>query len=171
MFERDGLRAQVLFHRKREVSAALYGRVVGDDDAGAAMNPADARNESCGRRVGAVHAVCGECRELEECTARIKQRLHALARQELAAGYMLAARFLRAAATRTLNLRTQGCGEFCHARVIGAKAFAFRFDLRRQSGHGRGSLGYTFDGDGNGFTAADTKSCDALCAAASRKRM
>src|SRR5450631_2086467 len=135
------------------------------------MDPPYARNESCGRRVGAVHAVCGECRELEERTARIKQRQHSLARQELAAGRMLAARFFRAAATRTLNFRTQGCGKFCHARVIGAKAFASRFDLRRQAGHGRGSLGYAFDGDGNGFTTADTKSCDALCAAASRKRM
>ena len=43
---RDFLRAQMLFHRHREIGAALHRRVVGDDDAFAARDPADPGDDS-----------------------------------------------------------------------------------------------------------------------------
>src|SRR5580704_42804 len=46
MLERDRLRAQMLLHGERKVSAALEGCIVGNDDAGAPMDAADAADES-----------------------------------------------------------------------------------------------------------------------------
>jgi hypothetical protein len=82
---RDFLSAQVLFHRHREIGAALDRGVVADDHAFASRDPPDAGDHSrTGNRI-AVHAVSGKLRQLEERTSRIEQRPHALARQQLAA--------------------------------------------------------------------------------------
>ena len=96
----DRLRAQVLLHRHRVVGAALDRRVVGDDHALAALDPADpghdartrARAPSC-----VVHPGRGQRAQLEERAARVEQPVHPVAHQQLAARGVLLARRLRAA--------------------------------------------------------------------------
>ena len=82
---RDVLRAQVLLHRHRIVGAALDRGVVADDDAFASRDAADAGDDAGRGDVVVVHPVGRELRQLEERRARVEQRAHALARQELAA--------------------------------------------------------------------------------------
>ena len=82
---RDLLGTNVLFHGHRKVRAALHRRVVADDHAFAARDAPDAGDQPRAGDVVVVHAIGGELRQLEERTARIDQRAHALARQQLAA--------------------------------------------------------------------------------------
>ena len=71
---RDLLRAQVLLDRDRVVGAALDRRVVGDDHALAAADPADAGDDAGARdgvvAVLAVHPGRGQRAQLEERAAR-----------------------------------------------------------------------------------------------------
>ncbi len=57
---RDVLRAQMLLHGHRVVGAALDGGIVGDDDAFAAADAADAGDQARGMNVAAVHVVRGQ---------------------------------------------------------------------------------------------------------------
>ena len=91
----DGLRAQVLLDRDRVVGAALDGRVVGDDHALAAADPADAGDDAGAGdgspwRPGAVHPGRGERAELEERAAGVEQPVDPVADQQLAAVGVLA---------------------------------------------------------------------------------
>jgi hypothetical protein len=81
---RDLLCAQMLLNRKRIVRAALHGRVVGDDDARAALDRRDARYDPRGRRVVVVGAVRGKRGKLEERREPICQSIDALARGQFA---------------------------------------------------------------------------------------
>ncbi len=99
---RDLLRAQVLLHRHRVVGAALHRRVVGDDHAVVALDPADAGDHARAGRLAVVHAVGGELADLEERRARVEQAVDAVARQQLAARRMALAR-LGVAAERDLG--------------------------------------------------------------------
>ena len=83
--QRDLLRAQVLLDRHRVVRAALDRRVVGDDHALAAGDPADAGDDARAGALVVVHAVGGQRRELEERAAGVEQPVDAVARQQLAA--------------------------------------------------------------------------------------
>ncbi len=94
---RDLLRAQVLLHRHRVIGAALDGRVVADDHAFAALDPADAGDQAGAVDGVVVHAVGGERRQLQERRAGIDQAHHAVARQQLAARHMALAGALRPA--------------------------------------------------------------------------
>ena len=82
---RDLLRAQVLLHRHRVIGAALDGAVVAHDHAFAALDAADAGDQSGAVDRVVVHAVGGERRQFEERRAGIEQLHDALARQQLAA--------------------------------------------------------------------------------------
>ncbi len=77
----DLLGAQMLLDGHREIGAALDRRVVGDDDAFAARNPADTGDDPGGRNLAVIHAVSRQLREFEKRRARIEQRPHPLARQ------------------------------------------------------------------------------------------
>ena len=66
VLERDLLGPEVLLDRHRVVGAALDRRVVGDDDAGRALDPADAGDDAGARGVVVVQAVGGERAQLEE---------------------------------------------------------------------------------------------------------
>ncbi len=65
----DLLRAQMLLHRHRKISAALDRRIVRDDDDFRAVHAADAGHHAGGRGTAVVHAVRRERRELEEWSA------------------------------------------------------------------------------------------------------
>ena len=95
----DRLRAQVLLDRDRVVGAALDRRVVGDDHALAAADPADAGDDA-GRRDArrAYMLVRRQRAELEERAARVEQPVDPVADQQLAAGGVLLAGLVAAAA-------------------------------------------------------------------------
>ena len=81
----DFLRADVLLHGHREVSAALHRRVVGEDHALAARNAANAGDHARAGHFIAVHAIGRELAQFEERRAWIEQSLHPITRQQLAA--------------------------------------------------------------------------------------
>ena len=135
VLERDRLRAQVLLHRERKVGPAFDGRIVGDDDARTAMDAADTGDEPRGRHLGAIHPVGGEAGELEKRASRIEEGLYAFARQQLAAGSVLAAGFLRSAAACARDFRGELARELRHMRMVGAEALAAGIDLRGKRGH------------------------------------
>src|SRR4029453_16856228 len=62
----DLLGAQVLLDSEREVRASLDGRVVGDDDALAALNDPDPGDEAGGGRLAVVEVPGRERAELEK---------------------------------------------------------------------------------------------------------
>ena len=94
----DGLRAQVLLDGDRVVGAALDGGVVGDHDAVAAADPADAGDDAGGGHGVVVHAGRGERAELEERAAGVEQPVDPVAHEQLAAVGVLGPRRVTAAA-------------------------------------------------------------------------
>ena len=82
----DLLGAEMLLHRHRIVGAALHGGVVGDDQALAPRDAADAGDDAGGRDLVAVHAVGRQLAELQEGRAAVGQEADAVARQEFSAG-------------------------------------------------------------------------------------
>ncbi len=127
----DFLRAQVLLHRHREVSAAFHRRVVRDDNDLGAVHAADAGDHARGGRAAVVHAVRRERRKLEERRAGIEQRADAIARQELAALGMLTTRILAAAFRRDSQALLELVGERAHVRGVRVKGFGIRIHPRR----------------------------------------
>ena len=91
------LRAQVLFHRQREVGAALHRRVVGDDDALLPLDDADAGDDP-GRGRARRTVPRGERVQLEQRGARVDQPVDPLAGGQLAARTVPLDRLLAAAA-------------------------------------------------------------------------
>ena len=114
----DLLGAQVLLDGHREIGAALDRRVIGDDDAFAAHDPADAGDEAGGRHLAVIHAEGGELRQFEKRRARIEQRPHPLARQQLAARQVPAPRLLPAALADRRDLLPQIRDKRPHRRRI-----------------------------------------------------
>ncbi len=81
----------------RVVGAALDGGVVRDDDALAAFDDPDSRDDARRRRVSAVELPGRERVQLEEGTAGIDEPIDALASSELASRAMALDRLLPAA--------------------------------------------------------------------------
>jgi len=79
------LGAQVFFDGQGVVAAAFDGRIVGDDHAFGAADPADAGDYAGGVDVFAVDVVGGELADFEEGGAFIKEFVDALSWQEFAA--------------------------------------------------------------------------------------
>ena len=103
----DLLGAQVLLDRHRVVGAALDGRVVGDDHAFAAGDPADAGDHPRAGAFVVVHAVGGQRRQLEERAARVEQPVDPVAGQQLAAADVAFAGALGPAQRRSGQLGAQ----------------------------------------------------------------
>ena len=138
VLERDLLGPQVLADRHRVVGAALDRRVVGDDDAGRALDPADARDDPGAGCVVVVQAGRGEGRQLEEGRARVEQPLDPLADGELAALAMALDRTVVAAgaAVRERRLaRPQVRDEGRHRVVVGAHVGGRGVESAAQDGH------------------------------------
>ncbi len=70
VLSRDLLSAEMLLHRQRVVGAALDRRVVGDDDALAALDDPDPRDDARRRRVSAIELPGRERVQLEEGASR-----------------------------------------------------------------------------------------------------
>jgi YebC/PmpR family DNA-binding regulatory protein len=71
---RDLLGAQMLLHRHRVIGAALDGRVVGDDHAPRARDPADAGDHARARRLAVIEAVRRQLRRSPGTASRVEQR-------------------------------------------------------------------------------------------------
>ena len=82
---RDLLRAQVLLHRHRIVSAAFDRRIVADDHTLAAGYPPDAGDNTGAGNLVLVDAVGRKRRQFKKRRACVDKRHHTVARQELAA--------------------------------------------------------------------------------------
>ena len=131
VLERDLLRAQVLLDRHRVVRAALDRRVVGDDDAGRALDPADAGDDPGARRVVVVQAGRGERAQLEEGGARVDEPVDALADRELAA--------LAMALDRAVVAAGAAAGDRCLAgpEVVDQRRHRVVVGARLRGGRGR----------------------------------
>ena len=97
ILRRDFLGAQMFFDRHREISAALYGRVIGDDHAFASRDAPYSRDHPRAGDPPVIHAMGRELADFEKRRKRIDQRRNALARKHFAARQMSRARFLAAA--------------------------------------------------------------------------
>ncbi|MHC2284708.1 hypothetical protein ACVIJW_000578 [Bradyrhizobium barranii subsp. barranii] len=118
---RHVLRAQMLLHRHRIVSAALDGGVVGDDHAFAARDTPDAGDDARRMHVTAIEAVRRQRRQLHERGAGIDQQVDALARQHLAARGVAVARDLAAAAGDLAQFFAQVRDKSAHGLGIARK--------------------------------------------------
>ena len=93
----DLLCAQMFLHGDRIVGAALDRCVVGDDDAFAPLDAADAGDQPGRRHRLVVDPVGSELAELEERRADVEQRLDPVARQQLTAPKVALTRLLATA--------------------------------------------------------------------------
>ncbi|VFU16691.1 protein of unknown function (plasmid) [Methylocella tundrae] len=75
------LRAQMLLHGDRKISAALHRRVIRHDHAFPAGNASDPGDHSGAGDLAVVHSMRGELSNLEERREGINQRVDPLARQ------------------------------------------------------------------------------------------
>ena len=126
----------MLLHGERVIGAALDGRVVGDDDALAPADAADAGHEPRAGDVAAVHAVRGELRELEERAAGVEQHPDALPRRELSRGLVLVQRGLGAAAGRPADLAPEVLDQGAHGALVVLVLGRVRLNARGDTGHG-----------------------------------
>jgi hypothetical protein len=114
----------VLLHRHRVVGAALDGRVVGDDDALATGDAADAGDDAGAGSLVAVHAGGGQRRQLEERAARVEQGVDAVAREQLAPRHVALARRRRAAQRGGLEPAPELVHEGALRRVVAGEVVA-----------------------------------------------
>src|SRR5207253_2389643 len=133
---RDLLGAQVLLDCDRIVGAALDGGVVGDDDAFAARDAADAGQHPGAGDLPAVHAMRGELRELQERAAGVEQHADTLARGELAGRLVLVGSGLRAAARRPARRAPQILDQGAHGALVVLELLGVHVDPGADAGHG-----------------------------------
>ena len=138
VLEGDLLGAQVLLDRDRVVRPALHRRVVGDDHALDALDPADAGHDPGPRRVAVVQAVGGVGTQLEEGAAGIDQAVDAVADGQLAALAVAVDRSLvagRAVARQRIGSRSQVVDEGAHGVGVGARRGRIGIEGGAQNGH------------------------------------
>lgn len=126
VFERDFLRAQMLLHRQRIVSAALHRRIVADDHHLPSLNATDTRYQASARHLAMIHVIGRELPDLQKRTAGVQQPLHPFAGQQLAAPDMLVPRLGRSTDCRSGNLRPQLLHQRQIMGSIGAKPIRLR---------------------------------------------
>ena len=137
VLERDLLGPQVLLDGDGVVGAALDRGVVRHDDAGRALDPADAGDHPGSRRVVVVQAVRGERAQLEERRPGIEEAIDAVADRQLAAfpvagdGPLVAA----GATVRKDGLaRPKLVDELGHDGVVGASLVGGGIEPRARTG-------------------------------------
>ena len=138
VLERDLLRPQVLADRHRVVRTALDRRVVGDDHAGRAFDPADPGDDPGSGRVVVVQAGRREGRQLEEGRAWVEQALDALADRELASLAVALDRVVVTARTAIRDRRlacTQVLDKGGHRLMVGAHIVGRGVESAAQDGH------------------------------------
>ena len=132
---RDLLGAQMLLDGHREIGAALDRRVIGDDDAFAPGDAANAGDDPGRRHRAVIHLVGGKGGEFEKGGTRIEQHADALARQELAAPKMALPRGLVAAPRDRLRFVAQIGDDRTHRLVVGAERLGTPVYRGKDYGH------------------------------------
>ena len=117
----DFLGAQMLFDGQRVVGAALYRGVVAHNHAIDTTDAANADDQAGAGRVAVVHAECGQRRDFKKRRAGVKQHLHPVARQQLAAGGVPCAGHFATASSRLGELHMQVIDQRTHGSGIGLK--------------------------------------------------
>ena len=139
VLERDLLRAQVLLDGHRVVGAALDGRVVGDDDAGRALDPADAGDDPGPGRIVVVEAGRRQRAQLQEGGPRVQQAVDPFADGELAAFTVSRDRSVVAAGATPgdrLLARAKVGYEHCQRVVVGTRLGGRGVEPAAEDGHG-----------------------------------
>ena len=116
----DFLGAQMLLNGDRIVTAALHRGIVGHDHAQPAFNLAHPGNQAGGGHVFAINIVSSELADFKESAVWIEQRLHAFARQQLAARHVFFARRRRPTKGNARGLFAQFSDQFGHGSSRGA---------------------------------------------------
>ena len=139
VLERDVLRPEVFLDGHRVIRAALDRGVVGDDDAGRVLHPADPGDDAGSRRVVVVQAVRGERAQLEEGRTRIEQVVDAVTDRELAPFAMALDRGIVAAGASVSEVGlspAQVVDQDRHRLVVRACIRRGRVQPATQDGHG-----------------------------------
>jgi len=126
--------------REREVRAAFYRSVIGDDYALLPADTADASNNAGTRNVAAVDSVGGQRGKLKKWPSGIEEQVDSLADKELAAGLVLLPRALGAAEGGMCRLLTEFLNQAPHAIGVGGKLLRVRGHLGRDHSHRLSSL-------------------------------
>ena len=138
VLERDLLGAEVLLDGHRVVRAALDRRVVGDDHAGRALDPADPGDDPGTRRLVVVQAGGRERAQLEERAARVEQPFDPLADRQLATLAVPLDRAVVAAGPAPGDrclARAQVGDELGHRLVVGPRLGCGGIEPAAQDGH------------------------------------
>ncbi len=125
----------MLLHGHRIVGSALDRRVVDDDGAVGALDPADPGDQPGRGDVAAIHPERGELADLEEGRARVDQAGQALAGKQLAPFDMSFALLFRSAHLDNGSLLAQFGEKRAHAQRILAECIAVGGDGGFQNGH------------------------------------
>ena len=128
ILRRDLLGTQVLLHRKRIVSTALHGGVVGHHHAFAPRHAPDAGDDSCGGHFAAVLAVCRQRGKFEEGATGVEQRVDAVSHQPFASRSVLGAGFSTATGDHACQFGAQVAYQSAHRVAIGNELRRLRVD-------------------------------------------
>ena len=131
----DLLGAEVLLHGDREVGAALHRGVVGDDDALAPRNAADAGDDAAGGHLAVVQPVPRQRRQFEKGGAGVQQALHPCAGQQLAPREVALARRLGPATRRLGRAIGELVQQAAHPGGVGAELGGARVDGGGEDSH------------------------------------
>ena len=134
----DLLGAEVLFHRQRVVGATLDGRVVGDEDALAALDHPDAGDDARRGRVSVVQLPGGEGVQLEERAPGIDESVDPLPRCELPPRAVPLDCLLAAPSGNERGTLAKLGHERLHRRAAALERLVAA-DVGREHGHGRGA--------------------------------
>ena len=129
------LSSQVLLDRERKVRAALDGRVVGDDDAFAALDYSDPGDDAGRGCLTVVEIPGGERIQLEERGAGVDQPIDAFPSGELPARPVPLRRRRSSAAGDLRGAVAQLGDEAFHASAPATELFGLAFHLRGEDGH------------------------------------
>ena len=125
----------MLLDRHWVVGAPLYGRIVTNDDALAALDPANPGDDAGRRNFLPIHLECCKGRELQKWRARVNQRHDPVARQQFATLEVALARVRRPASGGLAPALVEFSNQPLHLRRIGAKLVSSRIDSREQTRH------------------------------------
>ncbi len=132
----DLLGAQMLLDGDGEVGAALDRGVVGDNQALAPGDTADAGDQAGGGSGAVVHVPGSQLRQLQKWCAGVEQLFDAFARQQLAAVPVALTGLVAATLAHPVDLVAQIVDEVVHLLDIFAEDFGIRIDSAFQLRHG-----------------------------------
>src|SRR5579862_1245081 len=136
ILSRNILGPNMLFDRRGKVSAALHGRIVGDDHYFFAADAADSGDQARSRRLSIIHLICRQRTDFEKGRAGIEQSVHALARKKFAAREMTLPRGTRSTKSGLSGALVQLSGKSAVMAGVDLKARSVGIDGSAEQAHG-----------------------------------